>query len=145
MDVFVTVISGVLIFVSSQILLKMIIDPVHMLKKHIGKIAHNMDHLAPYYSNPGTLEDDVLKEVKEKIRMLASDLSEAFYLVPYYKKIHRIFGLPSFDDVLTANSRLIGLSNSLLYARHADNNLMRAQKIQDCLGIFIPKHERVDV
>lgn len=50
--VFFTVLSGVSIFVIGQLIVKLVLDPVHDLKKIIGQISHTLIERANIIANP---------------------------------------------------------------------------------------------
>lgn len=50
--IFTTVVSGTLVFVVGQIILKFIIEPIHKQKEIIGEIADALIYYANLYTHP---------------------------------------------------------------------------------------------
>ena len=145
MTVFLTVFSGVLTFVLGQLVLKLVIEPVHEFKKAIADIALALIEYANIYSNPGVAGEEIEKKVSEQLRKLASRINAQIYLIPLYGITARLFGLPSRQKVLAAASDLIGLSNGV-FKSASDlvwTNLERAEKTRIALGIYVPENERI--
>jgi hypothetical protein len=135
--IFWTVFSGVLTFVLGQIVLKLVIEPVHEFKKTIADIALSLIEYANIYSNPGVTGEEKEKQVSEKLRNLASRINAHMYLIPYTALTSGLFGLPSHPKVLASVHDLIGLSNSVFKSPSdlVPTNLMRAERIRIALGI----------
>ena len=123
----------------------MLIDPVHDFRRTVAEIALALIEYANVYANPGVAGSEVEKKSSEELRRLSSRLNAQMYLIPYYRIIAKIFGLPSRDKVVDAASNLIGLSNGVF--KSASDlvlmNMERADKIRNALGIFIPENEQV--
>lgn len=146
MEIFYTVIAGVLTFVFGQVFLKILIEPVHSMKGIIAKIAHKLILHANIYANPKSIgnvsQDNALREFRE----LSSELQASMRLVPFYPLTHRLFGLPSKKNIEKASRNLIGLSNG-----HDGNlqnqgilNSYSAQKVKLALDLHIPEGEYID-
>jgi hypothetical protein len=56
--VFWTVVSGTLVYILGQIAFKLVIEPVHDLKKTIGVISHSLIERESDIFNPGLGPDD---------------------------------------------------------------------------------------
>lgn len=145
MTVFLTVLSGVITFVLGQLVIKLLVDPVHDFRKTVADIALALIEYANIYANPGVAGSEIEKKVSEELRRLSSRLNAQMYLIPCYPITAKIFGLPSRKTVVDAASNLIGLSNGVFQS--ASNlvlvNVERADKIRKALGIFIPENEQV--
>jgi hypothetical protein len=145
MTVFLTVFSGVITFVLGQLVIKLLVDPVHDFRKTVADIALALIEHANVYANPGVAGSEVEKKVSEELRRLSSRLNAQMYLIPCYPITAKIFGLPSRKEVVDAASNLIGLSNGVFQS--VSNlvlvNIERADKIRKVLGIFIPENEQV--
>ena len=145
MTVFLTVLSGVITFVSGQLIIKLFVDPVNDFRRVIADIAFALIEYANVYANPGVAGSEIEKKVSEDLRRLSSRLNAQTYLIPCYHITAKVFGLPSRNKVWDATSNLIGLSNGV-FKSVSDLvlvNVERADKICDTLGIFIPKNEQV--
>lgn len=144
--VFLTVFSGVVTFVVGQVLLKMVLDPVHEMKKTIGQISHSLVEYANVIANPGVPTEDAMREASKQLRKLSSQLHGHLYLVPVYPATARVFQLPNRNAVLSAAKALIGLSNGVHRATEGiyEVNASGVQKVRDNLGIFVSPEERYE-
>lgn len=147
MTVFLTVFSGVITFVLGQLILKLLVDPVHEFRRTVADIALALIEYANIYANPGVAGSEVEKKVSEELRRLASRLNAQIYLIPCYHFTSKIFGLPSREKVVDAANNLIGLSNGVFKSASDLDivlvNVKRADKIRNALGIFVPQGERI--
>jgi hypothetical protein len=125
--------------------MKLVVDPVHELRKTIGLISHALIERGNIIMNPGVPSEEVMRSASEELRQLSSQLQSHLYLVPCYKVTARIFRLPSKDEILVASSALIGLSNSVFRAsdRAYEANTKRVENVCDSLGIYMREDERL--
>ena len=146
MQIFLTIISGVAVFVLGQIFLKLVLEPVHRFKTTVSDISYALVFYADIYTNPGITGEEREAETKQKLRTLSSELNAATYLIPKYEWVRFLFGLPDRDKVEKAAGMLIGLSNSLRGAtfNRGTNNFSRYQQICINLNIYLPEGERPD-
>ena len=139
-----TVFSGVLNYVLSQLVLKLLIEPIQKVRRTIGSISHALIERANVIQNPGVPTREVMDETSVELRKLSSQLRTHLYLVPNYGLTAREFGLPNPDRIQAASSALIGLSNSVFQAR--DNiykiNAKRVETVCDSLGMYLAKADR---
>ncbi|BCV64337.1 hypothetical protein [Shewanella algae] len=146
MTVFLTVFAGALTFVVGQLVLKLIIEPVQELNKTISKIAYDLIKLANVFANPTSITDDKMASACQIMREHSSSLHASLYLVPKYRLMYKLFGLPPEDKILEATKQLIRLYNG--HDHVLDNqgilNTYTMQKIKQNLGIKIPKDELLD-
>lgn len=119
--VFITVFSGLFLFILSQFFLKFILEPMVEVRKVIGKISSHLVFYSNRFSNiveterlyeNNELRKDIL-EISNKTRSLASDLQGSVQVVPMYSFFSFFRLLPNIDGINEASSCLIGLSNSL--------------------------------
>ncbi|WP_305374530.1 hypothetical protein [Photobacterium leiognathi] len=146
MTIFGTVLSGVLVFILGQIILKLVIEPIQDYKKQISKIGFDLIKLGNVFANPRGREDEEMLKACTQMREHSSSLYSYFYLVPFYKVTGFVFGLPSEEKVLKATQELIGLSNGHdgELANQGILNSYSMQKVKVALGIAIPKNEWLD-
>lgn len=144
-SVFFTVISGVLVFVIAQVILRLWIDPATELKKTIGRIAQALAERADIYSNPGVPPENIITETRAHFRQLMAELEANASSIPFYPVAARIFGLPSHENIYKSSRWLTGISNSLWKSEFFDKNIEKAQRIKNALGIYTPENERIDI
>lgn len=143
--IFLTVLSGVITFVVGQLVVKLILDPVHDLKKTIGQISHALIERANVIANPDVSTKEEKNETALLLRKLSASLHAHLYLVPAYVTICRIFRLPSKEKLLSASTNLIGLSNGVYSANSTKADEVNAKRIEgicDSLGIYIAEGSR---
>ncbi|MCF6193215.1 MAG: hypothetical protein L3J46_02645 [Kangiellaceae bacterium] len=149
MTIFLTIFSGVFVFVLGQIILKLLIDPVQGYKTTVGDISIALINHANVYSNPGISKQERMDFASEELRLLASKLSANVVLIPYYEKTGKFFKLPSIKDKHEVKKQLIDLSNGIHDKRNSEATISlgeyngrRAEKICDLLGIYVPDDEK---
>ena len=130
-----TAIGAVLVFVASQILGKLVVEPVQDLKKTLGEIRYALKFHAQAIMTP--VGDRVVEDkASEALRKLACDLLSKVGAVPLYDKwaaISRGF-IPTRANAYEASKNLIGLSNSVHQENRSDTNSKRIEKIEQLLG-----------
>ena len=114
MTIFLTILAGVTTFVLGQIFLRLLVEPVHELKRTISDIAVALIQHANVYCNPGVAGEDKEREVAWELRSLASRLNAQMYLVPAYSKTN--------VDMATTNGE-------------------KSDKICDLLGVKVPNED----
>jgi hypothetical protein len=117
------ILAGVIIFVAGQIVVRILVEPVHRLKRVIADIAFCLIRYSHIYKQAGRGEaDDSFKErfrpeelgrVEEEYVRLASSLNAGLHLVPWYWMTRLLFALPSEKNVLYARDELLKLSKEI--------------------------------
>jgi hypothetical protein len=114
MTVFLTVLSGVITFVLGQLIIKLLVDPVHDFRRTVADIALALIEYANVYVNPGVAGSEVERKVSEELRRLSSRLNAQMYLIPCYPITAKIFGLPSREKVVDTASNLGSIGTVML-------------------------------
>ena len=142
--ILITVLSGVLTYVVGQIILKLVIEPVQDTKKTIGEVSHSLIEYGQAIHNPGLLPGEAMHEAANQLRKLSSKLHAHLYLVPYYSRTAKIFGLPEKAKLLVASTDLVALSTSLykVYEKTYEQNAKRHERICDSLSIYMAEDDR---
>ncbi len=137
-NVFWTVFSGTVVYILGQIALKLVIEPVHDLKKTIGVISHALIERANVIYNPGVLTTDVLDETSRELRNLASQLRSHLYLIPCYPVVAGVFRLPLPSEIRAASKALMGLSNGVHEVHEGTHrfNATNVKTVCDSLRIY---------
>ncbi|MEO9523776.1 MULTISPECIES: hypothetical protein [Marinobacter] len=146
MQIFLTILAGVVTFVCGQMAIKLLIDPVQSFKKTVAEIAYKLILHANRYVNPRSLDDEAQAEMCSDFRNLSSQLMSAHQLIPGYKFSAKLFGLPSEKDVVKASKNLIALHNGHegRLANQGILNCYSAQRVREALRIYIPEGEYLD-
>ena len=127
-----TVISGVLVFVLSQLFIEYYLKPIQDYKALKAKIAYTLVYYACYYCNPQSSDDKngMQKESSNELRKLASETMAFAQIRPKFN-----LSIPSKDDLLDVKSLLILLSNSCFSDGKALENHSTQKKIFNTLNI----------
>lgn len=146
MSVFLTIFSGVAVFVIGQVVLKLFIDPIQDFKKVIGEISNCLINNAGNYFEPEKLGEEKQGEVAQELLRLSAKLNAQMSIIPLYSKLSRIYSCPSTDDVVVASKNLIEISNAMRSncPHNGKLNAYSAQRVQDALGIHIDESARLD-
>ena len=116
MQVFLTIFSGVLVFVISQIFLKLVIEPVHQFKRIISDISFALlqyANLWPVLQSTREQDEEVIK-ASDEFSKLGAKLNASCNLIPLYRQTRIIFFLPKKNKINSAIKSLLLLSNLIL-------------------------------
>lgn len=97
----VTVMAGILIFIFSQAVLKLVIEPVQQLKGAIGQTSNTLLRHQAKISN--AVADD---EISGSIKGHAADLMSKMAIISCYRVARLLFRLPSKRDIQNAAKEL---------------------------------------
>lgn len=140
-----TVIAGVLVFVVGQLFLKLVIEPIHQLKKTLADISHTFVRYAHAIHNPDVIPPELHSEVFEKLRQLSGQLYADMALIPLYPMFGLIFFLPQREKVYRSAQNLIAVANWM--HRKSDckfyHIVRNIQKACDNLGLYIAPGDRI--
>lgn len=142
---FETILSGVLVFVIGQTILKLVVEPIHGLKKTFGEISHGLRVNAPFIYRPNDLPEELAKSVQSDLLSLSGRLSSALMLVPAYSFWGCVFRLPTKSQVNKASGTLITMSNLINSGGNVplEQMIKASQDTSDILGIYIDPNSRV--
>jgi len=140
-----TVIAGTLIFVAGQLLLKLVIDPVHQLKRTLAEISNTFVRYGHVIHNPDAITPELRDEVYDKLRQLSGQLYGDMALIPWYEQTSFLFCLPRKDKVYEAAKNLIGAGNWMYgnSAKKFDHTVRNIQRACDNLGLYIAPGNRI--
>lgn len=144
--VFITVLSGVLVYILSQLFTEFILRPIQDYKKLKGKVAKELVFYAHYYSNPqkiGTAQDfPAWKAAGEAMRELASEVSAFAEIKPLYP--FAFYAIPTKKRLLDAARHLMGMSNDFFISGdgHSRDRLSYPEIIKKNMGITHKKRKK---
>lgn len=146
MHIFLTILAGAGAFVLGQLVMKLVIEPVHGLKTTIADVAHKLILYGNIYANPKQPGDERQDAASKEFRILSSRLQSDMHLIPGYQLSARLFGLPRQEDIIEASKNLIFLHNGHegALANQGILNCYAAQRVRGALGIYIPEGERLN-
>jgi len=116
MEVFVTVISGIFVFVASQWLLRFILEPF----REVCALGPKLKGLLYEKANRMHDRTDESLLLKSEIRKIAANYAEKTAFIPWYSKLHRYFGTPSLQEIDCLILLLTNISNSVTRADPED-------------------------
>jgi len=108
--VFLTVFSGVSVFVIGQIFIKFFIDPILEQRKAIGQVCDTLIYYAGFYSVPKKGFDDPLREEAQKrTRELATLLLSKTQQIPWYRIFEMVGVVKKRQNIIKASRCIFGL------------------------------------
>lgn len=122
-------VSGVLVFVAGQAVLRFALEPIQQQRKVIGEIAFVLlmyanvtdDRAYEQQSGHKLAEHTPVPEAMKVLRRLASELQASLYTVPAYSFWSVLGIVPDAKRVQKASSSLVGWSNSLYSGRTSEH------------------------
>ncbi|WP_133140244.1 hypothetical protein [Legionella genomosp. 1] len=109
-----TIFSAVIIFILSQFILRLILEPVIELKKNIGLISYTLLYFHSKLTNAAA--DN---KISNEIKICSSKLLAAYSSIPFYSYLHKILYLPPYKDLLEA-SRNLNLIHAYMLEGHKE-------------------------
>lgn len=146
MSMIATILSGVLVFVLGQVALKLVVEPVHALKRAFSEVSSALLVNAPFTYNASALSGDQKRLVRERLLALSGKLHAAVMLVPCYAFWGRVFCLPKKATVYGAAQDLVAVGN-WVQSTNPDplpHIITHLQGAADKLGIYISPNSRID-
>ena len=149
-NMLITVITGVLVFVGGQLFLEFVLRPMQEYKELKGKVAKSLVLHAQFYGNPQFKENGPSENhdcASKALRELASEVAAFSEIMPCYFMTSKV--MPKKEKLKEVSSNLIGLSNSLytdersaIYcSKFSDNYRKEIENILDILWKHITKKE----
>lgn len=135
MTIFLTIFTGVIVFVLGQTILKLFVEPWQQQRECIAKISNAMVMYANSYLTPGVLSNDEILRISKETRSLAAELAASYNRIPFYITLQKSSIFPSLENIRTVQSNLIGLSNGLGNNANPDKNERRINEIKKLLEI----------
>jgi hypothetical protein len=119
---FLTVISGVFVFVIGRIFERFLIETIHDLRMTIKEIDHLLSYFGGEIHNPGISDPTRMGEAKDQLRSLATKLPAKAHAIPYYRFWAGFGMIPWPDRLNAASGKLIGISNTIF--GHSDETVV---------------------
>ena len=112
-NLIISVLVGLSIFVLSQYFLKIILEPIIQFRKTLSDISHTL----LFYQDKILLGNSNDLEMHKEIAILSAQLRSSVYLIPFYSCLFKVkvFGLPKRENILLACRKLNILSYPLQY------------------------------
>ncbi len=140
MQIFATILTGVIVFVGGQTILKMVIEPIQRLRETISGVAFILTNNHVVYHNSEALDEERVKDAYYNVREMGGRLVANQSLIPFYEKIHKYFSLPSKEEIKTASEKLYGISLQMDSGSSAKYYYLDLYRIEicECLRISDP-------
>ncbi len=140
-----TVLAGTLVFVAGQLFLKLVIEPVHQLKRTLAEISNTFVRYAYAIHNPDAIPPELHGEVYGKLRQLSGQLYADMALIPWYQLTSLLFCLPRKDKVYMSATNLIAVGNWMhsKSGNRFDHIVRNIQNACDNLGLYIAPEDRI--
>jgi hypothetical protein len=145
MNIFLTIISGVTVFVLGQVFLKLIIDPVQEAKKTIANIRIELIRSGHVLHNANVVDKELRDKLFDSFRSLAAELVAGTETIPFYKIIAKVVGLPPSHNARAASRNLIALSNWMCinHDKQIGHILKNSEELTDNLKFQVDPGDRV--
>ena len=128
--VFQTVMSGVLVFILSEITQRFYLEPLQKFKEVVGKIDNKLKFYANVIAHPGNLlPRETILESGRTLRDLSCGLEATYKQIPFKRN-------QTHQKIADAARRLIRLSNSLGESGRGIENSDDVDKIRVDLSIL---------
>ncbi len=129
----ITALLGFAVFVVGQLTLKLFVEPIQDQKRIIGRTAHALT----YYANVCKMSPpEDAAEGRKVYRNLASELRASFEVAPRYNWCVQLKLVRPVDQLQSAYSGLIYLSNNVGTPGYGDDDTIKARRrVEDGLSI----------
>lgn len=108
-SLFLTITTGVSVFVLGQFFLKLILDPIVSFKLKLGEVsALFLREQAKITNAHGTIE------IQEEIKLLSSSILAYRQAIPLYRLLRLFFGLPSDKAIISSCQSLNWIGSFVL-------------------------------
>ncbi len=140
MEIFATILTGVLVFAAGQTTLKMVIEPIQKLRETIAEIAFILTNNHVVYHNADAIDKEEVHTVYMNSRETGARLISRLTLIPFYEHIHKLFNLPNKVSITKASERLYGISNQMVSKSPIKYYCLDLYRIEicECLNIDDP-------
>ncbi|SEA12148.1 hypothetical protein SAMN05660420_01282 [Desulfuromusa kysingii] len=100
-----TVLGGVLIFATGQILLKLVIEPAQELKKSLGSVSNKLLLYQAQITN-ASFNTEIAREIETK----SAEIISTSTIIVGYRLVQKLFKLPSKENIHLASRELNRIS-----------------------------------
>lgn len=136
MTIFLTVISGTLVFVLSQYFMKFILEPIFEVKNSVKELQFYLISYKPEITSIFVTQKD-RNDLAKKIRNIAAKICTEANNIPFYNYLYKLFNhFPEYNKLYELKVELIGLSNFIISDDKTDLRSRynkRIEKIEEIL------------
>lgn len=130
MSVLLTVVSGFLVFVLGQFVLKLVLEPIVSFKEALGSLSAFCLKNRSKITNANASLDD-----QDELRLIISTILSKKEAIPFYPKVARLLRLPSEVDLLNACKNL-----NFVACEMCKDTATHTQDITGCMKIVMELH-----
>ncbi|WP_144157633.1 hypothetical protein [Paraburkholderia sp. BCC1885] len=107
-----TIFGSVIVYVVGQLVSKILIEPVHELKKSVGEVRFNLAFHAAAIRTPAARSEEWSQKAHEALLRSSCDLLARVEMIPCscYPFLSRVFSLHPRESIKVAATKLRGLS-----------------------------------
>lgn len=111
-----TVLSGVLVFVVSQIVQKFLLEPIKEYKAVVGKIDNELKYYADIImgGNIEQMDQELVIQTSRAIRKLSCDFESKYKQIPFKKSLSYFGILPTVEIASKSAKSLMRVSNAFI-------------------------------
>jgi len=131
-----TIVGGVFIYTTGEVLSRFIIEPIHEQRKLIGEISDTLIYYANIFYHYTSIDSKAEKAERE-IRSLSTRLRAKTGIIPLYSTWEKLKWVPTERDISKATTALIGLSNSVYGKGGHDHVEAYRKEISEALDIDV--------
>lgn len=113
MNIFITIVAGVSVFVLGQIVLKWLIEPIQEFRRLKGEVLFHLASEHEVIHNAKAIDEDAAHQVGAVLHDLGARLHATLSLIPMYPYSRKLFLLPKAEQIRLAAERLRLISNSM--------------------------------
>ncbi|HRN90111.1 MAG TPA: hypothetical protein PK265_01520 [Candidatus Saccharibacteria bacterium] len=111
-----------------------IFDQLLVYRKTVGRVKNRLRYHAGIITND-VFPPEITDPIRIELRQLSCDLDECYYAIPFVRKLHKVYFVPSPNDFDKAASQLIFLSNNTGRKNSVDKNDEAMNKILAALKL----------
>lgn len=137
MEIFSTIVAGVLVFVVSQFILKIVLEPSIELKRTIGELANELLSQQAKITN----NNDPCGTISSDLKKFSARLLSGTFVLPAYSFFNGIFNLPSKGRIREACQQINLIASNLQQEaggnkrEHCKENFDALRIIEERLGV----------
>jgi len=140
MEIFATIITGVIVYVLGQFTLKLIIEPIQDLKKEIQQILNDCSYYSGVATNMPHIDEKRILETRKTFRQRSTSLRSKYKIIPFINFFSVIKVIPSSHNLSEASSRLMGISNTVSSEGEFKDNLRNHEWLKEIENLLAPKN-----
>lgn len=136
---FKTLLIGIITISIGQIIIKLVIEPVHQFKEAVSDLQFWILETSPQYNG------HLIPENAIELRKIATKILAEMNTIPFYWIMSILFNLPRKNKVIKASRYILGLSYSLNQLEMLKANQSRVEQICKMMKIYNSWNTNLDL